>query len=478
MKKLTLTIAIAAAVLMTVNQPGAHAIPTAGLGALKKGTAGLDQIQKDWNKNNKQSGKYDNHDKGRPKSGASTTGKVLRDKEAGEKREGVKYQIHVDASASEQTKTQQAADGTKPWDGVKKQDGIDALPPIPVRSMAYAMVQNFRASTKRDRGQSPEAMMAGAQAAMHSQGQGASEATAEGTCTGMKEALELLKMPFPNIANEATGSGIPAPNSMFRTLEQAIAMVMQAYKHIYLPIALLLLLPGAILTQMKSLTSVSFLGNGGEDTNPLAGILRSTVAIALIPATQLIVSYSIDVGNSLTHELQRHISVQGLVQAAKAVQDNTNNAEFYGDQAFHMVQNMMDMFLVYGLFMLIAFQIVIMCYLFLMGPIAAAFYAWPASVGRLFKAVFNNWVDAIVTVSLWKFWWCLLVLVMLLRIEWLSEMGLYDPKSLWEGFMFTAFLVMLSYVPFAPFELRPGEMVDKVMEKAEKMGSGAAKGKG
>lgn len=470
---LRLTLAVACvSCLLLVSQPSADAVP--------KGTAALKDIHKEWGKLNKQSGKYDNHDTGRPDSGASPKGKVLRDKEAGEKREGVKYSFSVDGVGCQQTKTQQGGQGTKPWDGVKKQDGIDQLPTVPVRAMAYAKVQNFRAQTKRDRGQSPEAMMAGAQAAMHSQGQGASEATAEGTCAGLEQALELLKMPFPNIANEATGGGIPAPNSMFRTLPESIAMVMTAYKNIYLPIALLLLLPGAVLTQLKSLASVGMLGagHGGEDSNPLAGIFRSTVAIALIPATQLIVSYSIDVGNSLTHELSRHISAQGLIQAAKAVQQNSNEAELYGDQAFHMVQNMMDMFLVYGLFMLIAFQIVIMCYLFLMGPIAAAFYAWPAGVAKLFKSVFNNWADAIVTVSLWKFWWCLLVLVMLLRIEWLSQMGLYDPKSLWEGFMFTAFLVMLSYVPFAPFELRPGEMVDKVMEKAEKMGSGAAKGRG
>ncbi|HEY9787375.1 MAG TPA: hypothetical protein V6D17_18440 [Candidatus Obscuribacterales bacterium] len=440
------------------------------------GTSLCDQ-QKCWNKNNQQSQQYDQNDQGRPKSGCSKEGKVLMSKPAGEKTLGVKYLFQMDAAESNQTKTEQCGSGTKPWDETKKQDPIGQLQDNPVTNLGAAISEDFEAATKMDRSRSPEATMAGAQAAMHSQAQGASEACAEGTVKGLIKALAVIKMSLPNIANEASGTSSPTIVP-FRTLSDGIGMVQKAYKNIFLPMALLLLLPGAVLTQIKSLTSVSILGNGGEESHPFSGILRSVVAIMLIPGTQLILSYAIDVGNSMTNEVCKHISGPGLVIAAAAIKTQTNEAEMYGDQAFHMVQNMMDMFLLYGLVMLMAFQIVMTCYLYLMGPIAAAFFAWPSAVGRLFKPVFNNWLDAIVTLTLWKFWWCLLIVVMLLRIEWLASMGLYDPTSIWEGFMFTAFLVMMGYVPFAPFELKPGEMVDKVMEKAEKMGASAAKSGG
>jgi len=64
-----------------------------------------------------------------------------------------------------------------------------------------------------------------------------------------------------------------------------------------------------------------------------------------------------------------------------------------------------------------------------MGPIAAAFFAWPSACGSLFKAVFANWIDALINVSLWKFWWCIVILIMQTRIEWLQEQGIYIPNS-------------------------------------------------
>ena len=68
-----------------------------------------------------------------------------------------------------------------------------------------------------------------------------------------------------------------------------------------------------------------------------------------------------------------------------------------------------------------------------MGPLAAAFFSHgSAGVGSLFKTVFANWIDALISVSLWKFWWCVVILVMQTRIEWLQEQGIYIPNSQWE----------------------------------------------
>jgi hypothetical protein len=113
-----------------------------------------------------------------------------------------------------------------------------------------------------------------------------------------------------------------------------------------------------------------------------------------------------------------------------------------------------------------------------MGPIAAALYAWPGSVGKLFKPVFINWVNSVVTLSLWRFWWVLIIFVFVTRIHWLTEIGEYVPNTEWEAMMLVVFLVMMMYVPFAPFEVKPGEMVDKILDKAKEISSAASGKKG
>ncbi len=106
------------------------------------------------------------------------------------------------------------------------------------------------------------------------------------------------------------------------------------------------------------------------------------------------------------------------------------------------------------------------CYLFLLGPVAAAMFAWPEGVGSLFRPIFANWVNALCDLVLWRFWWCIILLCMCTRINWLKDIGSYDPSSAWEPIVYTAFMVMLAYVPFSALEFRPGDMVDSLLEKA------------
>ena len=137
--------------------------------------------------------------------------------------------------------------------------------------------------------------------------------------------------------------------------------------------------------------------------------------------------------------------------------------------------NEVNMFLNYGLTVLIAYQLIMMSYLFLMGPIAAAFFAWQASVGSLFKSILGSWLDAVTNLALWRFWWCVILLCMSTRIQWLTQMGQYNSQDPWERAVYTAFMVMLMYVPFNPFEFRPGDFVDTLMQKAGvSTGSGAS----
>src|SRR5262249_52547516 len=136
---------------------------------------------------------------------------------------------------------------------------------------------------------------------------------------------------------------------------------------------------------------------------------------------------------------------------------------------FNTINNMISQ----GLAILNGFQIILMCYLFLIGPIAAAFFAWPAGVGRdLFKKTFSTWMDGVVVLALWKFWWCIVLLCMSVRLS----SGNINVNDQFEMYIYTSFMALLLFVPFQPFDFRPGEIVGKVLEKAAQGGAGGAGG--
>ncbi|MFN8550873.1 MAG: hypothetical protein U0103_05240 [Candidatus Obscuribacterales bacterium] len=340
------------------------------------------------------------------------------------------------------------------------------------------------------------------------QAQQASSASAEAAENAMESDIVVMRETLINVANE--GAAIPTTTyAPVRLLSQAIWMVQQMLKNVYVPMAILLVLPGAVLTQVKCVAASGMIDLEDEDTmSPFTGILRSVIAIFLIPATQLIVSFAIDIGNSMTFEVQKYLVPAQILQWAKEQTFNpppTNEKNSLGggtlqklagkmtdsaeeasgvesqSSATNMMQmgfNFMNMALGFGMTILLAFQIVMMCYLMLMGPIAAALFAWPTNAGSLFSKVFANWVDAVTNLALWRFWWCVVLLCMCTRISWLTELGEYNPNTQWEMLVFTAFMVILTYVPFMPFDYKPGEMVAKVLEKASQAQQGAGGGGG
>lgn len=348
-----------------------------------------------------------------------------------------------------------------------------------------------------------------AQAAQQAQEQQASDASADAAEQSFSSDLIIASSSLINVANES--AAMPTTTYLpIRLLSQAIWMVQQMLKHVYMPMAILLVLPGAVLTQVKCVAASGMLDLEDEDTiNPFNGILRSLIAIFLIPATQLIVSFAVDIGNSMTYEVQKYLVPMELIDWSKEQtfnppQQNAMNAlmpaaaaaaaagkmtdvselasgvesQTASTNMMQMGFNMMNMALGFGMIILLAFQIVMMCYLMLMGPIAAALFAWPTNFGSLFSKVFANWVDAVTNLALWRFWWCVVLLCMCTRISWLKEIGQYNPNSQWEMMVFTAFMVILTYVPFMPFDYKPGEMVAKVLEKASQAQQGAGGGGG
>src|SRR5262249_6793610 len=265
------------------------------------------------------------------------------------------------------------------------------------------------------------------------------------------------------------------------------------------PMAFLLLLPGAILTQFKGMVGAVIAGADEDSINPFTGIIRAVIAVFLIVCTPLIVSYCIDAGNALAEEVVKpergwvqekvvtnwakeqtfnpspenvnnailvsgkgtHTSDEGQEQGSGGQQQghggsanvivnvgplfgqSTGNpavdafnqfvSSLFGNQkqqssstdqgggegkaagqlegqvtqedqlflssAMQVGFNALSLGMGETLNMLAAYQLVFMCYLFLMGPIAACFYAWPAGIGGLFKKVFSNWLDAVVVLS-------------------------------------------------------------------------------
>ncbi len=376
----------------------------------------------------------------------------------------------------------------------------------------------------------PERWMWVGKAMGDEQRQGMSNSVAGAAEATFSTAVNMCEDALINVANE--NAAIPCNGSASeKTVPEAVYMVQQMYKYVYIPMAILFLLPGAIMTQMKGMVVFGMLGKNDEDSaSPFSGILRSIIAVFLIPATQLFVSYAIDIGNSMTYEVKRYVNNQMLFdwsheQTYNPPVDNSRNtlqppetfpeqsseadqreegvfytsmvtAGKYGkgssevkeersevEKATNLSQivqlgfNVMNFLMGNALVVLTSFQLVMMCYLFLMGPISACLFAWPAGVGGVFKKVFTNWVDAVTILALWRFWWMVVLACMCTRVAWLKESGMYTPNTQWEMYMFTCFMGLLMYVPFQPFEFKPGEAAAKVLEegsKAANLAGGAA----
>lgn len=356
--------------------------------------------------------------------------------------------------------------------------GVNQTTQAQVTDTGYQMNLLTMGSKFVDQVTSPGRWTHGASASAQAMQQGAAEAAGGVAQSTLENVINQVGKGLINVANE--GASQPCDvHAPIRTISQSAWMVQQMFKSVYFPIALLLLLPGALLTQTKGLIKFTAMAEGDDDAfGPFAGILRAIIAIVLIPATQIMISYSIDVGNSMTYELQQFLNQSEIVQWAQAQNGQAGQSSVPDmeqqttmEQTQNRIFNFINMALGFGITVLIAFQTVMICYLYLLGPIAAAFFAWPSGQ-RLFKPVFSNWLNSVTNLALWRFWWCLIVLCMCTRISWLKEMGQYDPNSPWESIMYTAFLVLLMYVPFAAFEFRPGDLVERMLQKAGQGGAG------
>lgn len=233
---------------------------------------------------------------------------------------------------------------------------------------------------------------------------------------------------------------------------------------IFVPIGLLLLLPGAVLSQIRATVGVG-IPLSLSQANPFEGILRSVVAIFLIPATYLVVNYSIDFSNSITHtlasEYKRIFSTDfyrdavcseirafpvrgpkenqnaGIAQTWPQVESTSFSRlekNLYKSKTDDPCSNEysapdnrtdegMPLSSVFGRLLafggnalltsawnvLCAFQMAYMLYLFWVGPIAAGLWVWPI---KQFRDALPNWVEGVITLSFWSLFWNTAILLM------------------------------------------------------------------
>lgn len=286
----------------------------------------------------------------------------------------------------------------------------------------------------------------------------------------------VVGLPIINVANEQAAAPF-ASGASGQTLPQSVGMVQRMLRHFYLPLALLLLLPGALLTQTRTFVWNTMSSDPRpSDTSPFSGLVRAMVAVVLMASCQLIVSYSVDVGNALTQGVLNFVSIDSLQEWASQQANFSNEpntqklldkelSETTMNSMSRAVQGSINVGLNAGMMMMASFQTVLVCYLLLMGPIACSFFAWPGNMGNLFRPVFSSWVNALVAVVSWRFIWAIIFLCMDTRIAWLKEIGDYNPSSPWEGITYSAFLTMLCLAPAAAFQFKPGDFVSTVLEK-------------
>lgn len=375
-----------------------------------------------------------------------------------------------------QTKTEEGkVMGASGWDGWYFTNA-GSFPPTRAQNNYLALGSYLSATMSIERSASPEQQMAAAAAQFQSQQQGIANASANGAVKALEQLMPKLNISLINVASEEAGE--PFAAGPFRKLSQAVWMIQQLFKTVYLPVSLLFALPGVVLTQFKVTALRGHDADGAA--GPLSGLIRAFIAIILIASTQLTVSYAIDIGNSLTGEVMQFTTASEIVdwfqqqvdadaQAAQSQGQSSSAPEL--DPQPHMAQTLMmllnglDMILCDWLLIMVAFQTVLICYLLLLGPLASCFFAWPSEVGTLFRPVYANWASALAHLVMWRFWWAIITLCMTTRISWLIESGQFDPNSEWEMLMSTCFLLMMSYIPFMPFDFRVGDMVDQLLSK-------------
>lgn len=227
--------------------------------------------------------------------------------------------------------------------------------------------------------------------------------------------------------------------------------------NVFVPMALLLLLPGAVMAQVRAIISQSNPVVGM--VSPIDGIQRSIIAIFLIPGSYLIVNYAVDLANSISYTVSteyrnlfgsdmysdamcaeiRAFSVRylsenegslrvpdpdlspihnGIFSPAEGklwgkladpcaglylVPPNRDDASMPASTiAARTVLYTSNAGMATGWAILCAFQMAFFYYLFFVGPVMAALWVYPV---KFMRDAFGNWCEGVLTLCFWNLFW-------------------------------------------------------------------------
>ncbi|MBX9948929.1 MAG: hypothetical protein K2Y39_07190 [Candidatus Obscuribacterales bacterium] len=234
---------------------------------------------------------------------------------------------------------------------------------------------------------------------------------------------------------------------------------------VFVPIAILILLPGAVVCQVRAIISQGSPIVG--QVSPIEGMQRGMIAVFLIPGSYLICNYAIDLGNSIQFTIAdeykrlfrtdmyedamcaeirafgaRYLAEndsslntpdwdftprnpQGIFAKAEAriwgkledpcsglhlVPANRDDASIESSNtAVRSLLNTTNAAMCTGWSILCAFQMAFFYYLFFVGPIMAALWVWPM---KFLRDAFGSWVEGVVTLCFWSLFWSTTILLL------------------------------------------------------------------
>ncbi|HEY9787374.1 MAG TPA: hypothetical protein V6D17_18435 [Candidatus Obscuribacterales bacterium] len=293
---------------------------------------------------------------------------------------------------------------------------------------------------------------------------------------------------------------------------------------VFVPMAVLLLLPGAVITQVKAIAAAN--NPALEPSSSLEGIQRAMVALFLIPASYLVVNYGIDFANSISFTIATEYSrkfgsnmyidamcaeIRAFTPRHYAENDGSLKVPPFNKSPFgkglfskiesdwgklydpclglnlapknrddgaatadtimkRLILNTINATFTISWGVLCAFQVAFLYYLYFAGPIMAALWTWPT---KMLREAFPHWVESVVIMCFWSLFWHMTILLMAC-LKGLDDTGIMMMSAL--------NLLALVSVKFAfdsaGMAKGAGHMVERQISKAVSQASQSAGGGG
>jgi hypothetical protein len=291
--------------------------------------------------------------------------------------------------------------------------------------------------------------------------------TAAAQAAGMAQAINLGNAAAECARQQAASAIGYCQNSMQNFTVDPNNKWNRLRDNIFVPMGILLLLPGAVLAQVKAIACAGSPVLG--ECNPFEGILRAIAAVFLIPGTYLVLNYGIDLSNSINQSINggyQGIAGGDMYSEATAAQvranpvrqpsenrnaldqptahmtpllngttpfaryegtmlensledpaanikqappERTDEAMSSGSVASRLMMSVSNAGLTGIWNILCAFQTAYMYYLWFVGPVVAGLWVWPI---KSLREALPNWIEGVITLCFWSLFWNTVIMLM------------------------------------------------------------------